>query len=366
LESSLLYATTPIALASLAIIAGVGILKLVASGRNNVLSRLITHYGFAVVIVFGLLGNAAYLYGVYISSEVLIFGSVVDSDGHILPNVTVDTGGRARGMSSDAGEFVLAIPASRVSDSYEITAALAGYERAKKTIKNSSRMSVRFELQPKKFQISDMIKLTDDELLVGHYMGLPDAYVAISVENPTTTLLTVNNFNLSLTAPSGNNRQLILASSAPSGSSPSGPVLPQVQVKAGEKFSWIHGFVQYDNHVQQLAANAEQALRSISEFRQYGPRVGKQVLQPSLTNSIQQALLKNWFWEPGDTTVRLSFSANGSRYELVRKVTLSKDQVNGMQRSSDHYSEGYGMFFGSELLPVGNAQPGHRLTAKGV
>lgn len=143
---SLPYATTPLALASLAIIAGVGLLKLIVVGKNNALSRLVTHYGFIVVIMFGILGNAAYLYGSYLASELIVLGSVVDKDGRAIPNVAIDTGGIARGMTNDAGEFVLAIPVSRKNDSYEVTASLVGYEKVAKTVKNGSRMSVRFEL----------------------------------------------------------------------------------------------------------------------------------------------------------------------------------------------------------------------------
>ncbi|MGP0171742.1 hypothetical protein ACSVIJ_07650 [Pseudomonas sp. NCHU5208] len=196
MDSSLAYATTPLALASLVIIAGVGLLKLIVAGKNNALSRLITHYGFAVVIIFGLLGNAAYLYGIYQTSEVIIFGSVVDNDGHYLSNVKIDAGGHARGMTSDTGDFVLAIPASRVSDSYEISAVLTGYNKATKTLNNASRMFVRFELQPAQYQMSDMVRLPDREVVAGHYMGLPVVYLALSVENPGAALLTVNNFSL--------------------------------------------------------------------------------------------------------------------------------------------------------------------------
>lgn len=365
MEPSLAYATTPLALASLAIIAGVGLLKLIVSGRNNALNRLITHYGFAVVIVFGLLGNAAYLYGVYQTSEVIILGSVVDKDGRYLPNVTIDTGGHARGMTSDTGDFVLAIPSSRVSDSYEVSAALAGYDKTTKTVKNASRMFVRFELQPKQYQISDMVKLLDHELIVGHYMGLPVVYLTVSVENPSITSLTVNNFSLMLTSPNGKNRQLVQANSGLTMNSPAVPPLPQVQVQTGERFSWVNGFVQYDNQVQQLAASAVQALQSVQKFRQYGPRVGQEYLPEHLTSSIRQALVKNWFWEPGTTSIRLTFSANGSKYELVRSVTLSQDQVNSMRQSSEYYGAGYGVIFGSELVPVGSAQPGHKVAVEG-
>ena len=109
----------------------IGVLKLIVARKNNALNRLVTHYGFAVVIVFGLLGNAAYLYGVYQSSEVIILGNVVDNNGRYLPNVVIDTGGHARGMTSDTGDYVLAIPASRMKDRYEVQCLLVMRSRQK-------------------------------------------------------------------------------------------------------------------------------------------------------------------------------------------------------------------------------------------
>ncbi|WP_146033900.1 carboxypeptidase-like regulatory domain-containing protein, partial [Ralstonia solanacearum] len=249
---SLPYATTPLALASLAIIAGVGLLKLIVVGKNNALSRLVTHYGFIVVIMFGILGNAAYLYGSYLASELIVLGSVVDKDGRAIPNVAIDTGGIARGMTNDAGEFVLAIPVSRKNDSYEVTASLVGYEKVAKTVKNGSRMSVRFELVPKVLKASDMVKLSGGEIVVGHYMGLPEIYVAIVVENPSATPLTVNDFLINLTSPSGKVRQLIQVNSAPTMNWALGPPLPQVQVKVGDKFSWARETLIYQSQPSSL------------------------------------------------------------------------------------------------------------------
>ncbi len=85
METSLAYASTPLALASLMIIVGVGLLKLVVAGKNNALSRLVAHYGFAAVIVFGLLGNASYLYSMYQTSEVIIL------EAALLIKIAIDT-----------------------------------------------------------------------------------------------------------------------------------------------------------------------------------------------------------------------------------------------------------------------------------
>lgn len=358
---SLSYANTPLALASLIIIAGIGVLKLLVGGKNNAINRLITHYGFAAVIIFGLLGNISYLYSMHQSSETIILGNVVDEDGKYLPNVAIDTGGHARGMTSDTGDFVLAIPASRKNEEYEITAALPGYEKARKTIKNSSRMFVRFELSPKKIQTSDILRLSDSELIVGHYLGLPEIYSSFTINNTGAAPLTVKNLALSLTSPSGKKRDLIQVSSAAI-NGPAGPPLPQIQVRAGDSFSWTSGFIQYDSQVQQLAAQALQALQSNENFRKAGPIVGREMLPQHLTKSLQNILNDNWYWEAGTTTVQISFNANGTRHELVNKLTLSNDQIAAMKKSTEYYSAGYGIIFGAELTPIGSALPGQRIS----
>jgi hypothetical protein len=364
MEASLTYATTPLALASLVIIVGVGVLKILVAGKDNALNRLVTHYGFAVVITFGLLGNAAYLYGVYQSSETIVLGNVVDKNGRYLPNVLIDTGGHARGMTSDTGEFVLAIPASRVKDRYEITAVRPGYEKAVKTVKNASRMFVRFELEPKQIKVSDILDLSHREIIVGHYMGLPVAYPGISIENPSADPLIIDNFTLTLTSPSGTIRQLIQVNSASTMNGPVSPPLPQVEVEPGRRFSWVLGFAQYDNQVQQLSARAMRALQASQRFRDSGPQVGQQLLPPQLDDAIGAAFMSNWFWEPGTTIMKLGCNSNGETYELVRTLTLSMEQVEAMRNISDYYSAGYGLIFGSELTPVGSAQPGQKVSTE--
>ncbi len=264
-------------------------------------------------------------------------------------------------MTSDTGDFVLAIPASRKSDSYEVSAVLPGYEKQVLTVKGESRMFVRFELQEKELKMSEVIKLPDHELAVGHFMGLPVIYLTYQIENIGNTQLTINNFSLSLSSPSGKIRQLIHANSSVALNAPIGPLLPQVQVKPGDRFTWVNGFVQYDNEIQQLANASVQALQTNAEFRQNGPRVNRPILPAKMTQSIQQIMLRNWFWETGATTIRVGFSANGNQQEFVRRVLLTEEQVDAMQRVKDYYSAGYGIIFGTELTPVGTALPGLRV-----
>lgn len=364
MDTSLTYATTPLALASLAIIAGIGILKLLVAGKDNALNRLITHYGFMVVIAFGILGNASYLYTMSLSSETLILGDVVDANtGASLPKAIIDAGGRARGMTGDDGNFALAIPKSRTADAYSLTVQLPGYEKAVTTVKDQSRIFVRFELKEKRRSAADVLKFGQIDFVIGHYFGVPEIYLPLRIDNQGTTPIALSNFSLTLKAPSGAVRQLVLTSSAPSPMGPMGAPLVQAQVKAQDQLSWIDLFIQYDNQVQSLYTRAMKALQDAPGYRQAGPQTGAEYLPETLNRELQQALADNWFWEPGNTTITLAcVDADGQRYEISGKVALTAAQVASMKRSSDYYRAGYGIVSGFELTPVGSAQPGQRVT----
>jgi hypothetical protein len=366
MDPALSFATTPLALASLIIIAGVGILKLLVSNKNNALNRLITHYGFFAVIFFGALGNAIYLYSIYQESETIILGNVVDQEGKSLSRAIIDTGGHARGMTSDTGDFVLSIPASRVQDKYEITATLSGYEKSTKTVESASKMFIRFELKPKTINASDVLNLSSAEITIGHFIGLPEVYIPILVENPGASSLTLNNFSLKLESPTGKFRHLKHASSAATMESYPSQPLTSIELKPGNNFSLVQMFIEYDDLAKQLAARAFQTLGSDANFRRTGPQIDAEYLPQELLDSIQAALQKNWFWEPGITTITLSTNRGGSKLDMVRRISLSEDQIKSMKMISEYYKGGYGVIGGYELLEVGNARPGLKVSAETI
>lgn len=361
MDSSLAYATTPLALASLVIIAGIGILKLLVSGKNNALSRLITHYGFAAVILFGVLGNISYLVSTRLSSEAIVFGNVVDAtSGDPVVRAVVDAGAHARGMTSDSGEFVLAIPASRLQDKYTISAAGPGYARASKEVDNRSRMFVTLALARK----SDVptLKFGEADVFIGHYLGLPEVYLPIELNNVSRAAVTMSNFSLTLTAPSGKVRQLNHVFSASSLNAPLGPPQP-VAAETQARTSSVVAFGQLDHQVQLLSVRAFQALQESEGFRAMGPKVGQQYLAPEMQAEIVQAMNGNWFWETGSTAIRLvCIDDSGRRYEAAGKLSLSEGQVQAMKNSSEYYGAGYGIMVGQQLMPVGHAQPGQRVS----
>lgn len=359
MDTSLAYATTPLALASLAIIVGVGILKLLVSGKDNPLNRLITHYGFIVVIIFGIFGNVTYFINQARSSESIVLGNVIEAGSNMpLARAVIDAGPHSRGMTGDSGDFVLAIPDSRKQPSYTVRAVLPGYQPSAKTVEHSPRMSVTIEM--KKNEWINVLTFGEADAVIGHFLGLPEVYVPLKVSNPGTTPITLSNFSLRVTAPSGNTRQLYLGSTAPSMAGPIGVPIPSVQVRGQESASWVHGFLQQDQRVLSLSNRAFKDLQKWPAYQQMGAQVGARYLTAQVNRELQSALEQNWFWEPGTSLIKLVCNDEmGRRYEANGKVTLTEKQVGAMKNIRDYYESGYGVLAGTQLIPVGTAQPSH-------
>jgi hypothetical protein len=311
--------------------------------------------------MFGLLGNAIFLFSLYQTSESIILGNVVDEEGQILPKVLIDTGGHARGMTSDTGEFVLAIPASRVQDSYEVSAVLPGYERATQSVDQQARMFAHFVLKKTKTTSNRVLGLSDTNANLGHLLGAPELYLSMALSNPSSSTLTLNDFSVDLVAPSGRTRHLVNPYTGPTAAGPMSP-LPQVLLQPGQSFPLIQYFIEYNNSVQQLWQSTIQKLQADAAFRTYGAQPNRDYLSAQDGQIMAAAMDRNWFWEPGTTRIVYSCNANGVRFELERSVTLTPDQVDGMKRIADHYRDGYGIVTGYELAPIGDARPGFPIT----
>lgn len=360
------FATTPLALASLAIIVGVGVLKLIVQGKNNALSRLITHYGFATVIVFGLVGNAIYLFSAYQQSEALVFGVVTDAQGKYLPRVEVDAGSHARGLSSDTGEFVLAIPASRAAEAYTLRAFRRGYEAQPLEVKHQAKMFVTLSMQEKVVLAQDVLKSASPDILIGHYMGLPEVYIPVALENPGNTPIALDNFSLRIIAPSGAERQLSMVSSALSFHTPLLPPLTHVQLNPADQHRNVQVYGLPNAEIMQLSQTALAALQSQPLFVSRGPQVNASFLPPQIVERVQSSLRDHWFWEPGVNTLVLTCNDNGIQYQLKKTITLTATQIAAMRKIGDYYADGFGIYFGQHLQSVGPAAPGALLTLSAV
>lgn len=366
MNSTLEYATTPLALASLAAILIVGLLKVLSKGKNNSLNRLITHYGFGVLLFFGLLGNLIYLYGSYQSSETLIIGTVIDENGKYLPRVMIDTGGHARGMTSDTGEFILAIPKSRIQDQYMVSASLSGYEKKEQKILDDSRIFLRFQLEKSKFIPDDSMSIGDHRILIGHYLGLPDVGVQIRFANSTAKQIQFKNLDMEVVSPSGKVRRLVQVSSSLDINSPGMPPMLNVFIDPNKSSEFYFRSIQYDASIQQLISGIQPSLYANNTFQSHGPRIGSSYLSQDVANSISETMSQAWFWEPGESVVRFSASVEGHPVKVERQVILKLNEINAMKKISSYYVDGFGIIPQISLMPVGEATPGHQVLSQEI
>lgn len=174
-------------------------------------------------------------------------------------------------MSSNTGEFVLAIPASRISDSYEISAATAGYKTDSKIIKNQSRMNVSFKLRKIQQTASDIIKLQNPKIHIGHYMGLPEVRLPIRIENISAAPLIVKDFSVTLKAPSGKKITLNHTNTVDA-QNRWGFVPEPTAVDLGRPLEKLHIFAPRDKKTEQLSAIAVSTLWKNIEFQKNGPK----------------------------------------------------------------------------------------------
>lgn len=362
MDNTLEYATTPLALASLIAILVIGVLRVLTTGKNNALNRMITHYGFALVLLFGLIGNGAYLYDSYQLSETLIIGTVVDKEsGKYLPRVQIDTGGHARGMTSDTGDFVLAIPKSRIAEEYQVSASLNGYERQVTKINNEPKMFVRFELEEIALDFDTTMQVADKRLIIGHYLGLPDIQIQIKFDNPLTSQIIFKDLQVEVISPSGNSRRLVQFSSSVDSYSPPLPPMPHIYVDPSKKAQYLFRFLQYDNQAHQLVMKAQGSLQSDPNFQIRGPQIGTNLISQELTHNLISSMNSSWFWEPGDSTINVSANIDGEAVKFSRVVSILPDQISAMKASSDYYQAGFGIFQHISLMPVGSAIPGYQI-----
>ena len=213
-------------------------------------------------------------------------------------------------------------------------------------------------IEMKKNEWTNVLKFGEADAIIGHFLGLPEVYVPLTVANPGTIPITLSNFSLNITAPSGNARQLYLSFSAPTTAGPLGPPVLQVFVRAQESYSWVNGFLQQDQQAQSLSMRAFKDLQRSSAYRQTGPQVGASYLTPEMNKELRSASEQNWFWEPGTSLIKLVCNdERGRRYEALGKITVTSQQINAMKKISDHYGAGYGVLSGFQLIPVGSAQP---------
>ena len=244
--------TTPLALAALFVLIGAGIVRLILRQKPTAFGMLVVQYGFWLAITLSVLANFAFIYTTRLSTEILITGVVRSNEGQYLPKVIVDIPGKARSITDDNGTFTMSIPRSRIAQTYRIDAFLQGYQ--KKTIKVDSQYeSVNITLSRKILNVKEFLNVGSN-ILVGHYLGLPQLDIRIEMLNPTDRTIQVKEMALRiLHKETGKEKSLFVVGMYLERGSPMMPPLPIITLKSDAKHEVIFIFLEPSIEIQQVS-----------------------------------------------------------------------------------------------------------------
>ena len=351
--------TTPLGLSALIILVGAGILRLIVVRRPTAVGKVVVQYGFWLAITMSLLANIAYMYSEKLSREALVSGVIVAQNGDYLPKAIVDIPGKARAISDDNGSFSMSIPQSRVAKEYNIDVSLAGYENRRMTVR-SSFASTRIELSPKKLVATELLAIGQD-IIVGHYLGLPEVQLNLGFHNLTNRRIKVSDITLRITEGDSKNEKTIFVRATylwPRGQLM--PPLPEVSLAPNQRWSYGHAFV--DGNYE--TAEAEKKILTSLNLKRLHPvhfRLDVVSMPNALVSEMRQLTERNWFWNPGKYELLFSCTVEGEKYQVRRAFELDVRHVSGMKRVLDYFSFGFGTVYGFHNIAVGDAKPVHYL-----
>lgn len=355
--------TTPLALAALCLLLGSGLLKILLKQRSSAIGKLIVRYGFLLAISLIILSDVAFIISSRFSSEVIITGSVRNEDGKYLARVILDIPGKSRSITDDNGAFAMVVPYSRADSTYRIDASLNGYLPTSIFCNSSTRNSISITMKSQLLKSDILLSLSGD-ILVSHFLGSPQIDIPIKFYNPTSETIQISSINVNVKENNGVNNNLMMVNSYALPGTPLMPPLTLITLKAGESFSTISIFADFNQEIIQRSAKLRQQLTSNPIFFQNGPRLGINVIDNELVNQIKSFAYKNWFWKSSSYSVIISCIVKGFKYELTKNITLTTEQVNKMKAVISYYKEGFGLIYGSHLAQISNAQSYYYLPAK--
>ncbi len=359
------HVTTPLALAAVALLAGAGILQAAIKKRTSVALKMIIRYGFGLAIALSVMANASYIFLKWSNSESIISGIVRDPSGKALSRAVVDVPGVGRGITDDDGSFTIAVPRSRRHATYELTTTMNGFEPNQVNLTDRETEGVTISLQAVVLTAQKLINISSD-LLVAHFVGLPEVDVPIRLYNPTSAPVQVKDFLLEVKSPEGTSVEIPPYSTYMSRGMPPMPLLAQVEVTPGQTFEAVWIFLEQDVEVAALTQRVNFDLEAHPAFFQTGPQQGQAVLSPITAEIVGRFMDNKFIWKPGTWKFDPSVSADGSKYLREGSFNLTDSQVSEMRNIRQYFSFGYGLNFVTRLLPVGNALPGHYIQMNGL
>lgn len=193
-----------------------------------------------------------------------------------------------------------------------------------------------------------------DDIMVGHYTGVPSFTEEVRFQNTTTKEVTANDIRLTLTDPNGQKFPMAMESVI-LGGIPNQPLTLQ-KVEAGGKSTFIYTFANYTDAFRSVHQEVQTYLFQ-TKATAYSPDDSVTLLSEGLTQ-IAVALAKSEFiWKPGVWRVTVTAQADGKTVEASRTFSLSAEEVDSMWRIIEHYRSGIGVLPNWKALSYENYKP---------
>ena len=345
--------TTPLALAALALLLGAGIVRLIIRNKESPIGKTIVQYGFWFAVTLSVLANLVFAYQESLETESLITGVVQSDKGDYLPNAIVDVRGKARAITDDNGAFSMSIPRSRMEDEYELDVFLPGYEQETVIVKSAER-TLKVALSLKQLVVDEFLSISSN-VSIGHYLGLPQVDLQVTMSNPTYNEIAVTDITLSLLRKEPREQRTLFVQSVylDTRMSYMQPFEP-IRITSEGTHRAFHVFLPPNHEIGRF----DQRMRGlVVELGIANFRLERRIISDDEAASLQRDMEDRWFWYPGHYEIVFSCTASGKRYQVTGSLQLSEDDIATMKNVSKYYASGFGLLYGSHLPYIRDARP---------
>lgn len=199
------------------------------------------------------------------------------------------------------------------------------------------------------------IKLGDD-IIVGHYIGVPAYTQRIHFSNTTRKETSVTELRLTLTNPEGQKTPMLMESMIILGMGGQLPATDQWLVSSHQDQFNDYTFFNNGYGLMGLQTEIGNFLASINANVNI-PDEARELLSEPLTKKAQDFAKAQFIWTPGTWTVTLTGKVGDLKIQSVRTFTLTQSEVDRMLRIVDHYRSGIGILPNWRALSYGSYQP---------
>ena len=361
--------TTPVTLAALFLLILSGIILSVVSPKNKdnrqkkLLSQVV-RYSFVTAIVLSLSANLIQLLTVTLNEDSRIVGLVQNSNGKTISRAIIDIVGVGRSVTDDNGAFTFSIPSGRTNDQYLISVTVTGYQNYEKVIQGPNPSPQLIKLEAPKISSEHLIKVPG-EIMVGHYLGVPQIEIPLLFKNPTPSDILVEDTSVNIISPLGINTKLFNLGIYFYLGEMMKPPLPQVNIQPQGRWRAFYSYLGFSTEAQALSNRVALEMQGAPGFFTKGPQYGVKVITDDLSQSLRDHLESNFHWVTGEWKIIISCSVGGKEFSKSYKYQITDGMVDTMKGISEYYSVGAGAFFGNHLNPFGNAKPVTTIKLKG-